>query len=86
MFTRMSLKISTVVLVVRPGASPRRASESRRWIRALVPAALILVSSAPIDAGAADDVVTISADDVDGGPLAVAAALSRLRQDRDRAP
>ncbi len=83
----MSLKVSTVVLVVRPGASPRRATEIRRWIRALVPAALILVSSAPIDdGGGAEDVVTISADEVDAGPLSVAAALARLRQGRVPAP
>ncbi len=84
-FTRMSLKISTVVLVVRPGASPHRATEIRRWVRALVPAALILVSSVPIDLGAADDVVTVSADEVDAGPLAVAAALVRPRHGREGA-
>lgn len=82
----MSLQVSTVVLVVRPGASPHRATEIRRWIRALMPAALILVSSVPIDVGPTDDVVTISADEVDAGPLAVAAALSRLRQGRVPAP
>lgn len=77
-----SARVSTVVLVVRPGANPRRASEVRRWIRALVPAALILVSSVPL-AAAPDDVVTVSADEVDAGPLAVAAALARPRHPRD---
>lgn len=75
-------RVSTVILVVRPGANPRRAREVRRWIRALVPAALILVSSVPLPA-APDDVVTVSADEVDAGPLAVAAALARPRHARD---
>lgn len=76
----MSEHVSTVVLLVRPGASPQRARELRRWIRALVPAALILVSSVPIEAGAAEGVVvTVCADEVEAGPLAVAAALARAR-------
>lgn len=78
----MSDRVSTVVLVVKPGGNPRRASEIRRWIRALVPAALILVSSVPL-ATAGDDVVTVSADEIDAGPLAVAAALTRPRHPRD---
>jgi hypothetical protein len=79
----MSERLSTVVLVVQPGSNPRRASEIRRWIRALVPAALILVSSVPIDVNAGDDVVTLSADEVEAGPLAVAAALARPRHGRE---
>lgn len=78
----MSDRVSTVVLVVRPGANPRRTSEIRRWIRALVPAALILVSSVPL-AATSDDVVTVSADEVDAGPLAIAAALARPRHPAD---
>ncbi len=75
--------ISTVVLVVGAETSPRRSSEIMRWIRALVPAALILVSSAPLAPPSPDDdVVTLSADDVDAGPLAVAAALARHRSGR----
>jgi hypothetical protein len=79
----MSARVSTVVLVVSPLANPRRARELRRWLRALVPAALILVSSVPVDAAAGDDVITVSADEVDAGPLAVAAALARPRHGRD---
>jgi hypothetical protein len=78
----MSDSVSTVVLLVRPGANPRRASEIGRWLRALVPAALILVSSVPIAVQPDDDVVTVSADDVDAGPLSVAAALARAREHR----
>jgi siroheme synthase (precorrin-2 oxidase/ferrochelatase) len=79
----MSENVSTVVLVVGKGTSPRQASEIRRWIRALVPAALILISSAPLQGGAADGVVTVSADDLESGPLAVADALARIRTHRD---
>jgi hypothetical protein len=68
---------STVVLVVRPGANPRRSSEVMRWIRALAPAALIVVSSVAFDAGTSDDMVTLQCDDVDSGPLAVADALGK---------
>ncbi len=53
-----------------------------RWVRALVPAALILISSAPL-AAASDDVITVSVDEVEAGPLAVAAALARPRSGRD---
>ena len=75
---------SRVVVVVRDGASPRRIGEVRRWIRALVPAALILVSSAPAELGTADEeVVTVGADEVDAGPLAIAAVLARPRPPRD---
>ena len=79
----MSERVSTVVLVVKDATNPRRTIEIRRWIRALVPAALILVSSVPIDVGAADDVVSVSADDADAGPLTIAAALARPRPERD---
>ncbi len=73
--------ISTVVLVVGKATSPRRSSEIMRWVRALVPAALILVSSAPL-AAAASDVVTVNVDEVDAGPLSIAAALARPRGER----
>ncbi len=71
--------VSTVVLVVSSGTNPRRPAEIMRWVRALVPAALILVSSAPMSVPAGDDVITVNVDDVDAGPLSVAAALARPR-------
>ncbi|HEX9051900.1 MAG TPA: hypothetical protein VF841_15325 [Anaeromyxobacter sp.] len=76
-------RISTVVLVVAEGTSPRRSGEMMRWVRALLPAALILVSSAPLAAPTSDDVITVNVDEVDAGPLAVAAALGRTRSGRD---
>jgi hypothetical protein len=78
----MSERASPVVLVVRGPTCPRREGEIRRWIRALVPAAFILISSVPLDLRALDDVVTLTSEDVDAGPLAVAAALARPRPAR----
>ncbi len=75
--------VSTVVIVVHDGTSPRRSGEVMRWVRTLVPAALILVLSAPIAPAPTDDVVTVNVDDVDAGPLSVAAALARPRGARD---
>ncbi len=74
--------VSTVVLVVRSGTSPRRSGEVMRWVRALVPAALILVLSSPTAIAPSDDVVTVNVDEVDAGPLSVAAALARPRGPR----
>ncbi len=75
--------ISTVVLLVRPGTSARRSSEILHWLRCLVPAALLVVSSAPFDAGPADDVITLRADDIEAGPLSVADALGKARGRRE---
>ncbi len=74
--------VSTVVLVVGRGTSPRRSGEIMRWVRALVPAALIMVSSVPLALGASDGVVTVNVDELDAGPLSVAAALARTRSGR----
>jgi hypothetical protein len=78
----MSESASPVVLVVRGPTCRRRDGEIRRWIRALVPTALVLVSSVPIDLRAVDDLVTVTSEDVDAGPLAVAVALARPRPPR----
>ncbi len=75
--------VATVVLVVGSRTSPRRSSEIMRWVRTLLPAALILVASKPLDVGGAEDVVTLNADDVDAGPLAVAAAIAGPRPGRE---
>ncbi len=75
--------VSTVVLVVGKGTSPRRSSEIMRWVRTLVPAALILVASAPLALGPSDGVVTVNVDEVDAGPLSVAAELARPRGARE---
>jgi hypothetical protein len=76
-------RVSTVVLVVDEKTNPRRSREIMRWIRALLPAALIMVSSAPVAADAPDDVITVRIDEPDAGPLAVAAELARPRGVRE---
>lgn len=69
-----------VVLVVRPGSSRRRASEVLRWVRWLVPAAVLLVSPAPLPAGEVDaTTICVDVDEVASGPLSVADALLRDR-------
>lgn len=69
-----------VVVVVRPGSSQRRASEVLRWLRWLVPAAILLVAPAPLPPGDADTTtVSVDVDEVASGPLSVADALLRER-------
>ncbi len=69
----------TLVVRVRPGASPRRAREVVGWLRALLPAAVLLVGAGapPAPDVDGDRVITIDADFVGSGPLALAAALAR---------
>jgi NAD(P)H-dependent FMN reductase len=71
-------RIRTVVLLVGASTSPRRSSRVLRWLRVLLPTALLIVSSAPLPSGDEDDVITLDVDDVaDAGPLSLAAALTR---------
>ena len=67
----------TVVVVVKPGRTPRRTTQVLKWVRCLVPAALLVVSGGVVPVAAASDVITIDADSVESGPLAVADALAR---------
>lgn len=75
----MSQRDPTVVLLVRPGTSARRSSRVSRWVRALLPTALLVVSAAPLSSGNDDDdVITLDVDAVaDAGPLSLAAELVR---------
>lgn len=76
----MSARSRRLVVSLRPGASPRRAGEVARWIRALLPAAILLVGPAaplPSPGGGDDEVITIDADAVQSGPLAIADAIVR---------
>lgn len=71
-----------VVVVVRAGRNPRRTLQVLRWVRWLLPAALLVVSSAVMPAVEAEDVITIDAESVASGPLAVADALARDHRPR----
>jgi hypothetical protein len=63
-----------VVIVVRPGARSRTVIG---WLRRLLPAAILLVSSANFaDAGAGGPIVLENVD-VDAGPLGIADAIHR---------
>ncbi len=75
----MDGSVPTVVLLVKPDTSPRRSGRVLRWARALLPTALLVVSSTPIGASASDqDVITLDVDDVaDAGPLSLASRLAR---------
>lgn len=72
-----------VVVVVRPGASARRSREVVTWIRALLPAAILLVgagAAASPCAADVDEVITLDVDSVESGPLSLADALARVRR------
>ncbi len=62
MFPSTVTDTKTVVLVVRPGTSPRRSSVILRWLRWLLPAALLVIAPAPGPFGDLDQVITIDAD------------------------
>lgn len=66
-----------VVVVVRGGS---RAREIKRWLRALLPTAILVASPGALPLGDtcdACDVVTLDADAADAGPLSLAAAITR---------
>jgi hypothetical protein len=82
----MSDSSKTVVVLVHPTTSPRHSSEILRWLRWLLPAALLVVAPASAPLSQLDDVITLDADDVASGPLSVADALTRgvERASKDR--
>lgn len=70
-----------VRLIVRPGTSPQRVRVLAGWLRALVPAAMLVIS-VPGALGDADgddvpDTISVDADAVPSGPLSLASALTR---------
>lgn len=68
----------TVVLLVKPETSPRRSSRVLRWVRALLPTAVLIVASAPLPSSGDDDLITLDVDAVaEAGPLSLAATLAR---------
>lgn len=69
-----------VVLRTSP-ASGAHAKALARWVRAMLPAALLVIAppGAPVS-DLPDDVIALDAQDLDSGPLAVADALVRARR------
>ncbi|HET9594439.1 MAG TPA: hypothetical protein VFP65_02610 [Anaeromyxobacteraceae bacterium] len=66
----------TMVVVVRPADTPRKSIEVLRWLRWLLPAALLVVSAGETVA-LGDQVITIDAEEIESGPLSLADALER---------
>jgi hypothetical protein len=71
-----------VVVLVKPNTSPRKTARLLRWLRWLLPTALLVVSQAPTTLTDLDDVVTLGADAVDSSALAVADAIVNAREGR----
>jgi len=63
-----------VVIVVRPGARTRTVLG---WLRRLLPAAILLVSSANFGDAVASELIVLENVDVDAGPLGLADAIHR---------
>jgi hypothetical protein len=63
-----------VVIVVRPGARTRTVLG---WLRRLLPAAILLVSSANLGEAGAGELIVLENVDVEAGPLGLADAIHR---------
>ena len=67
-----------LVIMVDPPPDRRRLTEVLRWLRWLVPAAVLLVAPVPAaDLCRGDDVVRLDCSDGIDGPLSIATALAR---------
>jgi hypothetical protein len=67
-----------MVVWVRPAASPRRTAQVLRWLRWLLPAALLVVTPSPgPPSGEERDAIVLDAEDACSGPLSTADALAR---------
>jgi len=64
----------SVVIVIRPGEGT---TAVLGWLRRLLPAAILLVSSANFPDAIDKEVIVLEDVDVDSGPLAVADAIHR---------
>jgi hypothetical protein len=80
--TGMSESGPVVVVLVRPGTPARRSASIVRWVRWLLPAALLVVSGVPLDPPQTDDLITLDADDPESGPLSVADAIGKALERR----
>ncbi|HET7755419.1 MAG TPA: hypothetical protein VFK85_16055 [Anaeromyxobacteraceae bacterium] len=70
-----------VYVLVQAGRRPGAAKKIMRWVRALLPSAVLLATPGALPTAEDDDavVVSIDADDVVSGPLALADAIARGR-------
>jgi len=76
----MSGDTPVVVVIVRPTTAAKKSRQVLRWLRCFLPAALLVLSEAPLTTvSGADRVITIDADSIESGPLSVADALTRDR-------
>jgi hypothetical protein len=71
-----------VVVVVRQGTGVSRLAAVLRWVRWLLPATLLIISSTPLVCTDSDAVITLEADAVESSPLAVADAIVKARGGR----
>lgn len=78
----MSKIARVVVVLVKPDTCARKAALLLRWLRWLLPAALLIVSPTPIVVADSDEVITLNADALDSSPLGVADAVAKTRDGR----
>jgi len=75
-------KRPVVVLLVTSRTRPRALARSLRFLRWLLPAALLMVARSPAARVLEDDVITLNADALDSGPLTIADAVVKAHQKR----
>jgi len=71
-----------LVVAVRPGLKSGRSGEVLRWIRRLLPAAILLVGTPALPPEDGDELISIDVDAVESGPLSLADALVRRHRPR----
>jgi hypothetical protein len=76
------MRANRIFVLMRPGGRPGAAQAITRWLRFLLPAAVLLSSPAALPPEAEEDaavVISVDIDDEDSGPLALADAIARGR-------
>ena len=71
-----------IYVVVRPGRQSGASDVVLRWLRLLLPAAVLLSAPAAMPGDADDEdtiIISVDADDVASGPLSLADAIARAR-------
>jgi hypothetical protein len=76
----MSEERPVVVVIVHPTTGLQKSRQVLRWLRWLLPAAMLILSETPLNTvGGTDRIITIDTDSVESGPLSIADALTRDR-------